>query len=180
MLLPSVSLCFYPVSPVGRPPASVGAVVQSLPGAQHLLTVTSGLPLLAQQHFCFQSAGGSYIPAQPCLTVTHLTSCHRHGDVVDHSFQRICSKQQHCCAVKSFITQLYLGLRLASGYLCHICKYSFTLLVFERAEFSPQPLVFPPNLKTKICFYSPQKYGDFPFLHRYISYLKAQTRGNSV
>lgn len=139
MLLRNVSLCFYPVSPGGRAPASVGVVVQSLPAARHLLTATSGLPFLAQQHFCVQSAGRSYVPAQPCPTISHLTLSQRHRDVVDHSFQGVCKKkkQQHCCAVKSFITQLYLGLKLALGYLCHICQYSFTLLVFERAEFSP-------------------------------------------
>lgn len=138
MLLHNVSLCNYPESPGCRPPAGVRVVVQSLPGARHLLTVTPELPFPAQQHFCLQPAGRSYVPAQPPVAVSHLTLCHRHRDAVAHSFQEICKKKrQHCCAVKSFVTELYITLKLASGYLTKICKYSFTFLVFERAEFSP-------------------------------------------
>lgn len=148
------------MSPACRTPASVGAVVQSLPGARHLLTATSGLPFLAQQHFCFQSAGGSHIPAQPSHTVSHLTLGHRHRDAVAHSFQKSCAKTT-TVLYKSLIKQFYLGLKLASGYLRLICRYSFTLLVFERAEFSPRPPFFPPNLKTKMYLHSPHKYGDF-------------------
>lgn len=82
---------FYPMSVACWTPARV---VQFLPGAWYLFTLSSYQVFLAQPHLCLQATGGSHIPAQPCATLPHLRLHHRHRNVVLHSFQCIWEKNK--------------------------------------------------------------------------------------
>lgn len=78
---------FYPVSTACWPPVCMA--VQCLSGACHFFALASCHVFLAQPHICLQSAGGSHIPAQPCITVCHHGLHHSQRHVVLHSFMCI-------------------------------------------------------------------------------------------